>query len=319
MLTLASDSFLLGIGFVPAVIVAWAFELTPAGFIRDSEVDRGSDAVKASTRRLDRIVMVALALAVGYFAFDKFMLDPARDAAIAEAASTPMEISDSAAASAAGSTAAVAAGSPKYLCLIRHGQGEHNPRKNPLAVGFIPKMLMRDAKLTGKGRKQAGALQQPMQWMPFDLIVVSPLSRTIETATAAFEEHPTPKRLCHLMCERATMPADQGTPKAQLLKKHPQLADWQGWDELSEHFWPPRSLKTAEQEVAARVEEFKSWLLARPETCFALVGHSAFFMTMTQMERKLSNCEAFWCLLMPDASIVPAPELPPPPLADHDD
>ena len=240
-------------------------------------------------------------------------------AAIAEAASTPMEISDSAAASAAGSTAAVAAGSPKYLCLIRHGQGEHNPRKNPLAVGFIPKMLMRDAKLTGKGRKQAGALQQPMQWMPFDLIVVSPLSRTIETATAAFEEHPTPKRLCHLMCERATMPADQGTPKAQLLKKHPQLADWQGWDELPEHFWPPRSLKTAEQEVAARVEEFKSWLLARPETCFALVGHSAFFMTMTQMERKLSNCEAFWCLLMPDASIVPAPELPPPPLADHDD
>jgi TolB-like protein len=76
----------LAIGFVPAVIVAWAFELTPDGLVRDSEVDRGSSAVKAATRRLDRIVMVALALAVGYFAFDKFMLDPGRDAAIAEAA-----------------------------------------------------------------------------------------------------------------------------------------------------------------------------------------------------------------------------------------
>ena len=76
----------LAIGFAPAVIVAWAFELTPEGFVRDSEVDRGSSAVMAATRRLDRIVMVALALAVGYFAFDKFMLDPARDAAIAEAA-----------------------------------------------------------------------------------------------------------------------------------------------------------------------------------------------------------------------------------------
>ncbi len=76
----------LAIGFVPAVIVAWAFELTPEGLIRDSDVDRGSAAVKARARRLDRIVMVALALAVGYFAFDKFMLDPARDEAIAEAA-----------------------------------------------------------------------------------------------------------------------------------------------------------------------------------------------------------------------------------------
>ena len=80
----------LAIGFVPAVISAWAFELTPEGLVRDDEVDRDAPAIRAATRRLDRIVMVALALAVGYFAFDKFMLDPARDAAreqaVAEAA-----------------------------------------------------------------------------------------------------------------------------------------------------------------------------------------------------------------------------------------
>ena len=80
----------LAIGLVPAVVVAWAFELTPDGLVRDSDVDRGSAGAIASTKRLDRIVMVALALAVGYFAFDKFMLDPARDQAreqaIAEAA-----------------------------------------------------------------------------------------------------------------------------------------------------------------------------------------------------------------------------------------
>jgi formate hydrogenlyase subunit 3/multisubunit Na+/H+ antiporter MnhD subunit len=76
----------LAIGFMPMVVVAWVFELTPEGLVRDSEVNRGSAAAKASTRRLDRIAMVALALAVVYFAFDKFMLDPARDQAIAEAA-----------------------------------------------------------------------------------------------------------------------------------------------------------------------------------------------------------------------------------------
>lgn len=76
----------LTIGFIPAMIVAWAFELTPEGFVRDSEVDRSSPYIKARARHLDRIIMVALALAVGYFAFDKFMLQPARDEALAEAA-----------------------------------------------------------------------------------------------------------------------------------------------------------------------------------------------------------------------------------------
>jgi TolB-like protein len=80
----------LAIGFVPAVISAWAFELTPEGLVREAQVDRAAPSIKAAAKRLDRIVMVALALAVGFFAFDKFMLDPARDEAreqaIAEAA-----------------------------------------------------------------------------------------------------------------------------------------------------------------------------------------------------------------------------------------
>ena len=80
----------LGIGFVPAVVSAWAFELTPEGLRKDSEVDRDSPTIKAMGKRLDRLFLVALALALGYFALDKFLLDPARDRereqAIAEAA-----------------------------------------------------------------------------------------------------------------------------------------------------------------------------------------------------------------------------------------
>ena len=183
---------------------------------------------------------------------------------------------------------------------------------------FIPAMMRRDAPLTGKGMRQATSLQRPMHRMPFDLILVSPLSRTIQTATAAFAEHATPKMLCHLMCERTTMPADQGTPKGELLKRHPHIATWQGFDELPEHFWPPRSLLSAAEEVASRVEEFKRWLLARPETCFALVGHSAFFMVMTRMDTKLPNAEATWFILREDGEICTAPELPPPPSADEE-
>lgn len=200
----------------------------------------------------------------------------------------------------------------KLLCLIRHGQGEHNPRRNPLALAFLPSLLKRDAPLTGKGKRQAQALEEPMSAMPFELIVVSPLTRTIQTATEIFSTHPTPKRLCHLMCERTIFPSDVGTPKAGLLAKHPQIAQWQGFDELPDEFWPPRSFKNAEQEVAARVLEFKEWLLLRPESCLCLVGHSAFFSTMTSLP-KLANCEDFWCELRSDGEIVPCTRLPPPP------
>lgn len=76
----------LAIGFVPAVVIAWLFELTPEGIKRDSAV-----AVDAPSRRhahwlLDRVIMVALGLALSYFAFDKLVLDPAENQRIAEKA-----------------------------------------------------------------------------------------------------------------------------------------------------------------------------------------------------------------------------------------
>ena len=74
----------LAIGFIPALVVAWAFELTPEGLIRDKDVDR-SVAVP-SAKRLDRIFMVVLTLALGYFALDKFVLSEMREAALVEQA-----------------------------------------------------------------------------------------------------------------------------------------------------------------------------------------------------------------------------------------
>ena len=75
---------LLAIGFVPSMIFAWVFELTPEGLRKDSDVDRSAPAPHG--KALDQSIIVLLVLAVGYFAIDKFVLDPARDAAEIEAA-----------------------------------------------------------------------------------------------------------------------------------------------------------------------------------------------------------------------------------------
>jgi TolB-like protein len=73
------------IGFVPVLLASWYFELTPDGLKRDSEVQElQREAV--SHRTADRLIAAVLTLAVVYFAVDKFVLDPARDAAEREVA-----------------------------------------------------------------------------------------------------------------------------------------------------------------------------------------------------------------------------------------
>ncbi len=74
----------LAVGFVPVVILAWVFQATPDGLKFDAGVDRAAPG--NSVKTLDRVIIVMLTLAVGYFAIDKFVVDPARDAAEIEAA-----------------------------------------------------------------------------------------------------------------------------------------------------------------------------------------------------------------------------------------
>jgi TolB-like protein len=74
----------LAIGFAPALVLSWVFEWTPEGLQRDAGESMRTTA--SANKRLDRIIIVTLVIAVGYFAVDKFVIDPARDSALVEAA-----------------------------------------------------------------------------------------------------------------------------------------------------------------------------------------------------------------------------------------
>ena len=73
---------LLAIGFIPALIFSWVFELTPEGLKREGDVAPGQSITPQTARRMDRMIIVVLLLALGYFAFDKFVLAPRREAAL---------------------------------------------------------------------------------------------------------------------------------------------------------------------------------------------------------------------------------------------
>ncbi len=71
----------LAIGLIPALILSWAFEITPEGLKKEKDVDRSQSVTPQTGEKLDRMIMVVLVFALGYFAIDKFALSPQREAA----------------------------------------------------------------------------------------------------------------------------------------------------------------------------------------------------------------------------------------------
>src|SRR5690349_4292726 len=69
---------LLVIGFIPALIFSWLFELTPQGLKRDENVPAEQSIGPQTGRRMDRMIIVVLVVALAYFAIDKFVLTPRR-------------------------------------------------------------------------------------------------------------------------------------------------------------------------------------------------------------------------------------------------
>ena len=63
----------LAFGLPVALIAAWAFELTPEGVKREKDVDRSKTASRQAGRKLDFVVIVILAIAVLFFAFNRFV------------------------------------------------------------------------------------------------------------------------------------------------------------------------------------------------------------------------------------------------------
>lgn len=72
---------LLAIGFIPALVFSWLFELTPQGLKRDENVRPEESIAPQTARRMNRLIIAVLVAALAYFAVDKFVLSPRREAA----------------------------------------------------------------------------------------------------------------------------------------------------------------------------------------------------------------------------------------------
>ena len=76
----------LALGFVPALVLSWFFEFTVQGLRSQADLDLEQGKSAQPHRSLDTAIIVILVFAVGYFAVDKFVLEPARDERLVQTA-----------------------------------------------------------------------------------------------------------------------------------------------------------------------------------------------------------------------------------------
>ena len=75
------------LGFVPALIFSWVYELTPEGLKREHEIERNASITAKTARKLDLIVVGLLVIAIVMMAAERFIPRTAPIPAATEAAS----------------------------------------------------------------------------------------------------------------------------------------------------------------------------------------------------------------------------------------
>lgn len=76
----------LTVGLVPVTVLSWKFEWTAGGIRADTGETEDLVSARRQAQYLDRGITLLLVIGISYFALDKFVFDPARDATRIEAA-----------------------------------------------------------------------------------------------------------------------------------------------------------------------------------------------------------------------------------------
>jgi broad specificity phosphatase PhoE len=215
---------------------------------------------------------------------------------------------------------------------VRHAEGEHNVagREDP-QFGYLREDL-EDAKLTAEGVEQCRRLRSSVHHLMkqreehetatshdvppalrFDadadadfnaphpissvqLIVISPLQRTLETAEHSFAHMKGRVPWLALECVRETMglhPCDRRRNISQHRVSFPHI-NFDHIEHDADPLWHHYPLQREPEEVVERRgRDFLAWLAAREEESIVLVTHSSYLRTFCSRILGLSEIEHF--------------------------
>lgn len=202
----------------------------------------------------------------------------------------------------------------KTLYLVRHGQSTHNAHCFAAEGADLNSSRYVDAPLTSLGESQARELADEMHRINPQVVVSSPLTRATQTCLLASRRIPDTPHVVHPLCaERLAYSCDIGRPVAELQAQFPRV-DYGLVKPAEAWWWMPEGLEErtggASLELlrkheagayrdcepagvfAKRANDFRVWLLERPETKIAVFAHGVF-LTQFLGDRtvRFRNCE----------------------------
>ncbi|XP_071732337.1 phosphoglycerate mutase-like protein [Rutidosis leptorrhynchoides] len=196
----------------------------------------------------------------------------------------------------------------KTIHLVRHAQGTHNVAGEEDLSAYLSEDYF-DAQLTPLGWQQVDNLQKHVQESgiskKIDLVVVSPLMRTMQTAAGAFGGESSTDGNDHVPPLMVANTGDSDRPAISSLNSPPFIASELCREGLGVHpcdrrrsiseyktmfpaidfsliendddvLWAKYTTRETSEEVAARGVKFMKWLLTREENEIAVVTHSGF-------------------------------------------
>ncbi len=181
----------------------------------------------------------------------------------------------------------------KTVHLLRHAQSAFNEVYND----GDPDPMLFDAPLSALGHEQVAEARETFKELRFDVILVSPLTRALQTATDIFGDRGMPMQVEALHREYLENSCDVGRHPRALSADFPDLA----FDHLDDAWWyretedhnhveSPVIVQEPMDRFFDRIEAFRTGLWARPEDSVLVVGHATFFRHFSGGKR-FANCE----------------------------
>ena len=177
----------------------------------------------------------------------------------------------------------------KDIYLIRHGEATHNVAPKPWGAELI------DARLTETGVQQAASLVTRVVDLPIEVVIVSPLTRALETATHGMQpliERSIPFVIAEECREQygKNLP-DQRRAVSAVAAEFP-LVDWTPMQQQPD----ADTLFTADREpldaLTLRADRFLDLCMARPEQHIAVVTHSSFLAALLNAAVRMTDAQA---------------------------
>ncbi|CAF0734571.1 unnamed protein product [Adineta steineri] len=178
--------------------------------------------------------------------------------------------------------------SSKTLFLIRHGQSLANR-------DYDESSAYRDAGLTEQGIAQARALQKELDALQLDLVVVSPLTRALQTCQNALPpSYSGPILVLSEIAEICSSYYSCGQKRNIIQPKFPDTFDWTNIPMDGIWWWQYDQKRQSETDgyTRERMQKFRNFIQERPEQRIAVFAHGDYLYEFQEGKRSYpANCQ----------------------------